>query len=155
MLNVWHSWMNAWRWRFGSSLLVKGECCTMRIVEVLISNGLPISVRFKIGRSTMSGVRSSPILHSCGWSPIGGSRFSRGLWGGEFFGDSNDPSSSDFESTKFSFLACCASCLLSLESFLDHLQNYWVCWRGCCPSPVRVSDKQNIKNKKVKTNLKN
>jgi hypothetical protein len=27
----------------------------MRIVEVLISNGLPISARFKIGRSMMSG----------------------------------------------------------------------------------------------------
>jgi hypothetical protein len=32
----------------------------------------------------MSGVHSSPILRSCGWSPIGGSRFSRWLWGGEF-----------------------------------------------------------------------
>jgi hypothetical protein len=72
MLNVWHSWMNAWRWRFGSSLPVKGECCTMRIVEVLISNGLSISVRFKIGRSMMSGVHSSPILHYCGWSTIVG-----------------------------------------------------------------------------------
>jgi hypothetical protein len=29
MLNVWQSWMNAWRWRFGSSLLVKGECRTI------------------------------------------------------------------------------------------------------------------------------
>jgi hypothetical protein len=43
---------------------VKGECCTMRIVEVLISNGLPISSRFKIGRSMMYGVHSSPILRS-------------------------------------------------------------------------------------------
>jgi hypothetical protein len=114
MLKVWHSWMNAWRWRFESSLPVKGECCTMWIVEVLISNGLPISVRFKIGRSMMSGVHSSPILCSCGWSPIGGSRFSRALWGGKFFGDSDDPSSSDYESTKYSFLGCCASRLLSL-----------------------------------------
>jgi hypothetical protein len=111
MLNVWHSWMNAWRWRFRSSLPVKGECCTMRIVEVLISNSLPIYARFKIGRSMMSGVHGSPILRSCGCSPIGGSRFSRGLWRGEFFGDSNDPSSSDFESTKSSFftLLCFAS----------------------------------------------
>jgi hypothetical protein len=110
----WHKKMNAWRWRFGSSLLLKGECCTMRIVEVLISNGLPISARFKIGRSTMSGVHSSPSLRSCGWSPIGGSRFFQRLWGGELFGDSDDPSSSDFESTKSSFLAWCASRLLSL-----------------------------------------
>jgi hypothetical protein len=52
----------------------------------------------------MSRVHSSSILHSCGGcSPIGGSQFSRGLWGGEFFKDSNDPSSSDFESTKSSF----------------------------------------------------
>jgi hypothetical protein len=57
--------------RFGSSLPVKGECCTMQIVEVLISNGLPISAMFKIGRSTMSAVHSSPILHfSCGCSPV-------------------------------------------------------------------------------------
>jgi hypothetical protein len=71
MLNVWQSWMNAWRWRFKSSLPMKGECCTMRIVEVLISNGLLISVRFKIGRSTMFGVHNFPILHSsCGCSPI-------------------------------------------------------------------------------------
>jgi hypothetical protein len=115
MLKVWHSWMNAWRWRFGSSLPVKGECCTMRIVEVLISNGLPISTRFKIGRSIMSGVHSTPILRSCGGcSPIGGSWFSRGPWGGGFFRDSFDPLSSDFESTKSSFLAWCASRLLSL-----------------------------------------
>jgi hypothetical protein len=40
---------------------VKGECCTMQIVEVLISNGLPISVRFKIGRSTMSGVHQATM----------------------------------------------------------------------------------------------
>jgi hypothetical protein len=32
-------------------------------------------VRFKIGRSMISGVHSSPILCSCSWSPIGGSRF--------------------------------------------------------------------------------
>jgi hypothetical protein len=115
MLKVWHSWMNAWRWRFGSSLPVKGECCTMRIVEVLISNGLPIYSRFKIHRSMMSGLYSSPILHSCSsCSPIGGSRFSRGLWGGGFFGDSFDPLSSNFESTKSNFLAWCASRLLSL-----------------------------------------
>jgi hypothetical protein len=38
----------------------------MRIVEVLISNGLSIFPRFKIGRSMMSGVHSSPILRSCG-----------------------------------------------------------------------------------------
>jgi hypothetical protein len=63
----------------------------------------------------MSRVHSSPILHSCGGcSPIGGSRFSRGLWASELFGDYDDPSSSDFESTKSSFLACCASRLLSL-----------------------------------------
>jgi hypothetical protein len=36
----------------------------MQIVEVLILNGLPISVRFMFGRSTMSGVHSSPILRS-------------------------------------------------------------------------------------------
>jgi hypothetical protein len=107
----------------------------------------------------MSGVHSSPILRSCGWSPIGGSRFSQGLWGGEFLGDSNHPSSSDFESTKSSFLACCALRLLSLESFLDHLQNYRVCWRDSRPSPGRVSDKRNIqktknKNKSNKTRVR-
>jgi hypothetical protein len=30
----------------------------MRVVEVLILNGLPISARFKIGRSMMSGVHA-------------------------------------------------------------------------------------------------
>jgi hypothetical protein len=37
---------------------------------------------------------------------------------------------------------------------LDHPQNYWVCWRGSRPSPVRVSDKQNMQKQKVKTNLR-
>jgi hypothetical protein len=36
--------------------------CTMQVVEVLILNGLLISMRFKMGRSTMSGVHSSPIF---------------------------------------------------------------------------------------------
>jgi hypothetical protein len=40
----------------------------MRYIEVLISNGLPISTRFKIGRSTMSGVHSSPIVV---WTSLG------------------------------------------------------------------------------------
>jgi hypothetical protein len=116
-------------------------------------------VRFKIGRLMMSGVHSSPILRSCGWSPIGGSRFSRGLRGGEFFGGSNDPSSSDFESTKSNFLACCVCVSLACKVFLDHPQNYQVCCRGSRPSPVRVSDKQNIqkmknKNKSKKTRVR-
>jgi hypothetical protein len=33
---------------------------------------------------------------------------------------------------------------LAYKVFLDHPQNYQVCWRGSRPSPVRVSDKQNI-----------
>jgi hypothetical protein len=45
----------------------------------------------------------APWSRSCGCSPISGSRFSRGLRGGEFFIDSDDPPSSDFESTKSSF----------------------------------------------------
>jgi hypothetical protein len=43
---------------------------------------------------------------------------------------------------------------LARKVFLDHPQNYWVCWRGSQPSPVRVSDKQNMKKQKVKTNLR-
>jgi hypothetical protein len=42
---------------------------------------------------------------------------------------------------------------LACKVFLDHPQNYWVCWRVSRPSPVRVSDKQNMQ-KKVKTNLR-
>jgi hypothetical protein len=42
---------------------------------------------------------------------------------------------------------------LACKVFLDHPQNFRVCWRGSRPSPVRVSNKQNIyKNKK--TNLR-
>jgi hypothetical protein len=33
---------------------------------------------------------------------------------------------------------------LASKVFLDRPQNYRVCWRGSRPSPVRVSDKQNI-----------
>jgi hypothetical protein len=43
---------------------------------------------------------------------------------------------------------------LAYKVFLDHPQNYRVCWRGTCPSPVRVSVKQNIQKRKIKTNLK-
>jgi hypothetical protein len=43
---------------------------------------------------------------------------------------------------------------LTCKVFLDHPQNYRVCWRGSRPSPVRVSDKQNIKKWKIKTNLR-
>jgi hypothetical protein len=131
---------------------VNGECCTMRIVEFLISNSLPISERFTIGRSMMSGVHSFPILCSCGCSPTGGSRFSRGLPGGKFFGDSDDPSSSDFESTKSNFLVVVLCISLACKVFLDHSRNCRFCWRGSRPSPVRVSDKQNIQKRKIKTN---
>jgi hypothetical protein len=43
---------------------------------------------------------------------------------------------------------------LVCKVFLDHPQNYWACWRGSRPSPVRVSDKQNIQKRKIKTNLR-
>jgi hypothetical protein len=48
---------------------------------------------------------------------------------------------------------------LACKVFLDHPQNYRVCWRGSRPSPVRVSDKQNMqirksKNKSMKTSVK-
>jgi hypothetical protein len=43
---------------------------------------------------------------------------------------------------------------LACKVFLDHPQNYLVCWRGSRPSPVRVSDKQNMQKQKVKTNLR-
>jgi hypothetical protein len=43
---------------------------------------------------------------------------------------------------------------LACKVFLDHPQNYRVYWRGSHPSPVRVSDKQNIQKQKVKTNLR-
>jgi hypothetical protein len=33
---------------------------------------------------------------------------------------------------------------IACKVFLDHPQNYRVCWRGSCPSPVRVSNKQNM-----------
>jgi hypothetical protein len=95
-------------------------------------------------------VHSSSILRSCSWSSIGGSRFSRGLSGGELFGDTFDPLSSDFESTKSSVSLAC-------KVFLDHPQNYRGCWRGSRPSPVRVSNKQNMlesKNKSMKTRVR-
>jgi preprotein translocase subunit SecF len=38
--------------------------------------------------------------------------------------------------------------------FLDHPQNYRVCWRGSRPSSVRVSEKQDIQKQKIKTNLR-
>jgi hypothetical protein len=44
---------------------------------------------------------------------------------------------------------------LACKVFLDHPQNYWICWRGSRPSPVRVSDKQSIQKQKVKTNIRN
>jgi hypothetical protein len=37
---------------------------------------------------------------------------------------------------------------LACKVFLDHPQNFRVCWRGSRPSPVRVSNKQNIYNNK-------
>jgi hypothetical protein len=43
---------------------------------------------------------------------------------------------------------------LDCKVFLDHPQNYRVCWRGSCPSLVRVSDKQNIQNKPEKTRVR-
>jgi hypothetical protein len=44
------------------------------------------------------------------------------------------------------FLAC--------KVFLDHPQNFRVCWRGSRPSPVRVSKKQNIYKNKNKNKYK-
>jgi hypothetical protein len=43
---------------------------------------------------------------------------------------------------------------LACKFFLDHPQNYRVCWRGSRPSPIRVSDKQNKQKQKIKTNLR-
>jgi hypothetical protein len=48
---------------------------------------------------------------------------------------------------------------LACKVFLDHPQNYRVCWRGSRPSPVRVSNKQNMqklenKNKSMKTRVR-
>jgi hypothetical protein len=48
---------------------------------------------------------------------------------------------------------------LACKVFLDHPQNYRVCWRGCRPFPVRVSNKQNMhklesKNKSMKTRVR-
>jgi hypothetical protein len=48
---------------------------------------------------------------------------------------------------------------LACKVFLDHPQNYWVCWRGSHPSPVRVSNKQSMqklesKNKSIKTRVR-
>jgi hypothetical protein len=37
---------------------------------------------------------------------------------------------------------------------MDHPQNYRVCWRGSRPSPVRVSDKQNMQKLKSKNKSK-
>jgi hypothetical protein len=99
-LKIWHSWTNAWRWRFGSYLPVKGECCTMQIVVTLILNGLPVSWRFMIGRLMTSGMHSS-ILHSgCVCSPMGGGWgwTCFGLRGGDSLRDSEGPSTSAFES---------------------------------------------------------
>jgi hypothetical protein len=47
---------------------------------------------------------------------------------------------------------------LACKVFLDHPQNYRVCWRGSRPSPVRVSNKQSMeklesKNKSIKTRV--
>jgi hypothetical protein len=44
---------------------------------------------------------------------------------------------------------------LACKDFLDHSQNYRVCWRGSYPSPFRVSNKQNIYEMKIKTNIRN
>jgi hypothetical protein len=43
---------------------------------------------------------------------------------------------------------------LDYKVFLVHPQNYRVCWRGSRPSPVRVSDKQNIEKQKSKNKSK-
>jgi hypothetical protein len=145
-LKVWHSWTNAWRWRFGSSLPVKGECCTMRRVVTLILNDLPTSWRFMIGRSTMSGVHSSILRFGCGCSPMGDSWgwSSFGLGGGDSLKYFHGPSTLAFGSRVSNPLACVAR-LLCCKVFLDHPQKkVWVSWRGSQPSPVRVSNKTKI-----------
>jgi hypothetical protein len=43
---------------------------------------------------------------------------------------------------------------LACKGFLDHPQNYRVGWRGSRPSPVSVSDKQNIQKRKSKNKSK-
>jgi hypothetical protein len=43
---------------------------------------------------------------------------------------------------------------LACKVFMDHPQNYRVCWRGSRPSSVRVSDKQNIQKRKSKNKSK-
>jgi hypothetical protein len=70
----------------------------------------------------------------------------------------SDPLSSDSESTKSSFLDV-LHVSLACKVFLDHPQNYRVCWRGSRASPVRVSNKQSMqklegKNKSMKTRVR-
>jgi hypothetical protein len=48
---------------------------------------------------------------------------------------------------------------IACKVFIDHPQNYQVCWRGSRPSPVRVSNKENIykmknRNKSKKTRVR-
>jgi hypothetical protein len=59
----------------------------------------------------------------------------------------------NLQSPAFYLDVLCVS--LACKVFLDHPQNYWICWRGSRPSPVRVSDKQSIQKQKVKTNIRN
>jgi hypothetical protein len=72
-------------------------------------------VRFKIDRSTMSGVHSSPILHSCGGcSPIGGCRSPEDF---EVVNSSEIPTILRLPTLNLqnpAFLAWCASCIVSL-----------------------------------------
>jgi hypothetical protein len=42
---------------------------------------------------------------------------------------------------------------VACKVFLDYPQNYQVCWRGSHPSPVRVSDKQNVQKNLRKLGL--
>ena len=105
MSKVRHSWRNAWRCRLASSFAVKGELCTILMIEVLISNGTPMLSRFWIGKSRMSGVHSSPIVRSCSGSAIprwSGASF--GLDGGVAWGEDDEQSASTFESTSSGFL---------------------------------------------------
>jgi hypothetical protein len=43
---------------------------------------------------------------------------------------------------------------LACKVFLDHPQNYWVCWRGSRPSPLEFAINKIYKKRKIKTNLR-
>ena len=116
---------------------MKGELYTILMIEVLISNGTPMLLRFWIGESRMSGVHSSPIVRSASVAPS--------------LGEAAPPLDLLVESLEVKMmnrrlllldLLVPSSLIVLLVSFackffLDHPQNFRVCLRGSRPSPVR------------------